>query len=359
MNIRKRRLGVFLGLLFVAPVAAQEPEQPVDPMRFSSKTVWSGASDLLMAQVRGTLEGIHPASLARRGRQPGLALEDGWQDAPIKQNLIIAVHGFYSNRDRAGAMLAGPSDAGFPVGRFEYASNQPIEESAKLLSQSLREIAEKQPERDITLLTHSLGGVVARAVVEDPELNPGNVTQLLMIAPPNHGSALASLGHEARPAAELEAPEEQVAVRLSQKLLQAAIGPAAEQLQLDSRFLCELNARSRNAEIHYAIFLGDKAPLPAGTAKMWSVAAEESDREWRWTRWVGDGVKRRLSDLAEIREGDGDGVVSLASGRLEGVTDVVVLHFHHNEPLWDTDDPAVEELYREVMERIDPATAAE
>src|SRR5690606_38174935 len=138
-------------------------------------------------------------------------------------------------------------------------------DSARLLSESLRKVASQQPDRKISLLTHSLGGVVARAVVEDPELDPGNVAQLIMIAPPNHGSGLPNLVQESRENVDADESEGLVELRLSQKLLSAGIGPAAKQLQLNSSFLSELNGRPSKPAVEYAIFLGDKAPLPAGT----------------------------------------------------------------------------------------------
>jgi hypothetical protein len=45
-------------------------------------------------------------------------------------------------------------------------------------------------------------------------------------------------------------------------------------------------------------------------------------------------------------------VVSVESGKLAGVDDVVLLPFHHNEPLWDPDEPAVEQLQGEILKRL-------
>jgi pimeloyl-ACP methyl ester carboxylesterase len=281
-----------------------------------------------------------------------LELEPGWEAAPVDRPLVIAVHGFYSNRDRAGALLKGAQDKGFPTGNFEYASDRPIEESAGLLAQNLKCIADKQPERRVALVTHSMGGVVARSVVENPELDPGNVTRLVMIAPPNHGSALAGLALRVRPTAEMDELEAQAATRWGRAAVLALVGPAAQQLQPGSPFLTELNARPRNPRVRYTIFLGTKAALPAKLADAAEKAVDETDQRWRWTRWLGEDFRERLSELPEVRNGLGDSVVSVESGRLEGVDDVVLLPFRHNEPLWDPDEPAVEQLSQEVMKRL-------
>ena len=41
------------------------------------------------------------------------------------------------------------------------------------------------------LVCHSMGSLVARACIEDPLYDPGNVERLIMIAPPTHGSLIA------------------------------------------------------------------------------------------------------------------------------------------------------------------------
>ena len=80
--------------------------------------------------------------------------------------------------------------------------------------------------------------------------------------------------------------------------------------------------------------------------------ADEADRRWRWTRFVGAAMRSRLASLTELQDGKGDGVVSVESGKLDGVEDVILLHFHHNEPLWDADDEAVKQLHEEVLKRL-------
>jgi pimeloyl-ACP methyl ester carboxylesterase len=338
------------GLLFVAPAAAQEGTAIPRLGRVLGKAALDEAAEAVLSGAKAKFQKLHPAIIARRGRDPGLELQEGWQAAPAEQPLVIAIHGFYANREREASLLSAADEAGFPMGRFEFASEKPIGEAARLLSASLREIAAKDPDRSVVLVTHSMGGVVARSVVENPELDSGNVKQLLMIAPPNHGTALATLGLAARPAAGIEELEGQAAVGLGRAAILSVVGPAAAELQPDSPYLRELNARPRNPKIRYTIFLGTKAPLSASGIEVAEVAAEEVDR--RWTRWVGKEFGKRLSELAEVRSGSGDGVVSVESGKLEGVNDVVLLPFHHNEPLWDPDEPAVEQLQREILSRL-------
>ncbi len=351
---RKTVFGLIVVIFAVAvPVPAQD-DTTVDRSKSVNaiRALQRGAGEFLLAQTRESFRRWHPGALARRGRTPELILEDNWQSAPKDRLLVIAVHGFYSNRDRVAALLTSAAEDGYPVGRFEYASEQPLEDTVRLLSDRLKQIKREQPERQVALVTHSLGGVVARSVIEDSALDPGNVVKLIMVAPPNHGSKLANLGLDVDPAPALDEPDERQAATWGRAALLAAIGPVTAQVRTDSEYLAALNARPRNPRVRYSIFLGTKAPLPRVGAEALKLGLSESDRKWRWTRWVGDRVKPQLFDLPEFQTGLGDGVVSVESGRLEGVEDVVLLPFHHAEPLWDEDEEAVQQLFREILARL-------
>ena len=72
---------------------------------------------------------------------------------------------------------------------FRYPNDQSLQKSARMLSRELKSLENKVDA--VQIVAHSMGGLVARAVIEDPQLDPGHVIQLIMIAPPNSGSQLA------------------------------------------------------------------------------------------------------------------------------------------------------------------------
>ena len=63
-------------------------------------------------------------------------------------------------------------------------------------------------------------------------------------------------------------------------------------------------------------------------------------------------AKDWLGDLGEVVRGKGDGAVALKRGRLEGVEDTAVLGFDHLHMLDDSDNPAVRELRKAILERL-------
>src|SRR5262249_38047214 len=125
----------------------------------------------------------------------GLRLEDGWQDAASHSTgrpLVVLVHGYNSTPERNAAVMAPIRAAGFPCGAYSYPNDWDLTDASERMSRQLKEFAATHPNQKIALVTHSMGGLVARACVENPALDPGDVVQLIMIAPPSQGTLLAN-----------------------------------------------------------------------------------------------------------------------------------------------------------------------
>ena len=67
---------------------------------------------------------------------------------------------------------------------------------------------------------------------------------------------------------------------------------------------------------------------------------------------MGSKIDAAVADLDEVVGGYGDGAVAVKRGRLAGVSDTVVLEFDHLSVLHHTDDPAVQQVYAEVLKRL-------
>jgi pimeloyl-ACP methyl ester carboxylesterase len=258
------------------------------------------------------------------------------------------VHGFNSNPARNAAVLVPVREAGYPTAAFAYPNDWELSESAALLSRQLREFAASNPDRRVALVTHSMGGLVARACIENSALDPGNVSRLVMIAPPSQGTLIAHLA---------------VATDLWEHWLGRStgggwarwrdsvvdgLGEAADDLVPGSPFLTTLNERPRHPDVRYAIFLGTGAAV--------------SENEMDWIRTAVDKSKGRmpgagrlnslLADMEEIVDGKGDGIVAVKRGRLDGVDDVVVLPFGHLSCTGVPDSDAVRKVQEELLARL-------
>jgi pimeloyl-ACP methyl ester carboxylesterase len=106
------------------------------------------------------------------------------------RDAVVVLHGLAANR-LIMVPLARRLAAGFgPVVNWGYSSLwSPIETHGRKLAELLREI-DQQGVRAIHLVAHSMGGIIARLALA--EFQPQRLGRIVMIAPPNRGSHVAS-----------------------------------------------------------------------------------------------------------------------------------------------------------------------
>jgi len=285
-------------------------------------------------------------------RHYGLRLDRGWQQTPVEHDLVVYLHGYNSTPQRSGALLKAVRAAGLPCASFAYPNDHALDASARLLAGELAEFAASNPQRKVSILAHSMGGLVARACVENPELDPGNVRRLVLIAPPNAGSEMAHLavgadlwehcvdGHDLRPWRQWKAS------------IVDGLGEAANDLKPGSHFLARLNRRGRNPRVRYTVLLGNGASVEPEEMETACRRIEKYTSRIPWVRGQGQRLSACLDDLDEIVAGRGDGVVAVKRGRLPGVVDTLVLNFDHLSVVGPPESTAVRWVHRIVIDRL-------
>ncbi len=288
----------------------------------------------------------------RNGETYGLSLTEGWHAVGADKPLVIVVHGFNSSPRQFNPLVLALQKDGFPSGTYSYPDDQPIADSARQLSADLKKLASEYPELRVSLLTHSMGGLVARAAVEDPELDPGNVKKLIMVAPPNHGTLLAHftfgldiLDHALPRSQRSEVSRFYAAVA-------DGFNEAAADLRPGSQFLHKLNGRPRNSSIRYSIFLGSGGRLTQQQLDSLREELKAAEQASAAAALFTPKLDAILADLDEVLVGKGDGVVAIKRGRLEGVDDTVELDFTHLGGLQKEEQLAGHELYEAVLTRL-------
>ena len=283
----------------------------------------------------------------------GLVFDDDWSDAPPEKNLVILIHGLQSDSGHIGGILEDVRELGHPCATFDYPNDQPIDESARLLAEELATVAEEHPERKLTLITHSMGGLVARAVIEDPKLDPGNAERLIMVAPPNHGSLLAQLAFGFDFWEYLGDHDKKLAERFF-AAIEDGLGEAPDDLRPDSLFLEQLNSRPRNPNVAYSILLGTDAPLSDESLVGLRHSLRKAGDRSRLVRFLGDKLDSYLEDLEEVVRGKGDGAVAVKRGRLQGVSDIELLEFDHLDFSGPHDSPGATLIREAVLKGLAP-----
>jgi hypothetical protein len=235
---------------------------------------------------------------------------------------------------------------------FGYPNDEPIVNAARRLSEALKSHATNYPKQPLILITNSMGGLVARAVVEDPDLDPGTVRQLIMIAPPNHGSMLAQAAHG------LDIWEHFLLASENDELSRCVasicdgLAEANRDLRPNSPFLQRLNARPRNKNVRYSILLGTDGLFAAERLQDISAAIDETSRRNKSIRFFRPLLNDFLADLDEVVRDQGDGVVAVKRGRLAGVDDTVLLPFRHPAAIGNQPRPLDPELREAILARL-------
>ena len=281
-----------------------------------------------------------------------LQLDDDWQTAAVDKPITVLIHGFNSTPTRNAGLLIPVREAHFPCATFAYPNDYLLPAAAEQLSKQLRELAHDYPSRRVALVCHSTGGLVARACLENPALDPGNVDRLIMIAPPSHGSQLARI------AVGTDLWEHWLSrtdgwpwTRVHDSIVDG-LGEAADELCPDSEFLKQLNARPRNQRVHYTIFLGTKSLVSDAELAWIHENVCEKLKQMPGVDGQAERFEALLADIDELVDGRGDGVVAVKRGRLDGVEDTVVLPFSHMAVGGKSQDKDLDAMYEAVVARL-------
>jgi len=184
---------------------------------------------------------------------------------------VILLHGYGRTPFSMRPLQARLEEAGFLVHNIGYPSmRRSPPELVKILDEQIKFCCSTSPR--VHFVTHSLGGILARAYLSENHLK--NMGRVVMLAPPNQGSELADIVN-------------------GSTLLRAILGPTVVQLGTEKNSL------------------PNRLPPP----------------------WYELGVIAGIDDINPIGSffvpDPSDGTVAVASTRLEGMRDFVTVHKSH------------------------------
>ncbi|MBK1830504.1 alpha/beta hydrolase [Verrucomicrobiaceae bacterium R5-34] len=200
-----------------------------------------------------------------------LRLPMPWHQPRIRQaegDTVILLHGLWRSMWAMDPMADFLHRQGYHTVNIPYPSfRKPLEE---IISQVHEVIAAQENGRPVHFVTHSLGGIVTRQLLA--ELPPKQPGRIVMLAPPNQGSEIIDWLDHLPP-------------------LKMTLGPAGAKLGrtvLDAPILPQ--------EIDSAVIMGQRSTIPL----------------FRW-----------------LLDEDNDGIVSVKSGKIEGLNEFHVLDTDH------------------------------
>ncbi len=204
------------------------------------------------------------------------------------QEVVIMLHGLWRSVRAMHPMAKHLSDHGYTTVNVPYSSFR--HDLDKLVSMVIEEIRPYIEEgRTVHFVTHSLGGVVVKRLLEMLELSQiEKIGRVVMLAPPHKGSEIVDW------------------LRSSPlRSMKGVLGPAGE-------FLSSAQMARHSEEfpsgVEAAVIMGEKSAIP---------------------------FFRKLLDASN------DGIVSVEKGRLFGIKEFKVVHADHT---FISSDPAVMQL---------------
>ena len=257
--------------------------------------------------------------------------EVGFEQPEAVLRVVVVLAGLHADEqmaiDFAHALHA---KTGIPACAFRYPNDAPIRESAEYLSLTLAKMARDFPRRKVYLVTHSMGGLVARAALERPEEAsvPTHVERLIQLCPPNHGTLMAEYGPLLEGFEHLDRLFHRQRTQSLFATIADGFNEAPGDLKPRSAFLEELNAAPRHPQVRYAILAGDAGFVDPSLLTLGGQLLEA----WLKPASSAGPVERRMREVMqspELQRGSGDGVVALTSAKLEGVEDFEILPIDH------------------------------
>ncbi|HYE18297.1 MAG TPA: alpha/beta fold hydrolase [Tepidisphaeraceae bacterium] len=314
-----------LALAAVAPVAEAGWRDVVSPAK-NWQRIKSGVSYCYNGVTGYCTKKVEKAKVDQR-KTWGIKYDGDVRTLDTTRLLTVLIHGLDSDNGLWFAMAGLLKTEGQQVAFFSYPNDGAVAASAAMLADDLTALRKSHPGLRVNVIGHSMGSLVARAYIEGDRY-AGEIDRFVAIAPPNAGSCWV------RGRFALEWHEHYKLWRDNKNwspvwMFTDGTGQAADDVKPGSKFLTDLNARPRRDGVRYTIVLGTQHACSRMTANATaSIGACLSESVW--------GVRNARSGLAKVethyrhKSGDGDGVVTLESGRLAGVTDVVLVPADHN-----------------------------
>ena len=299
-------------------------------MTFDERILAAGMRNEWLGRLKNL--GDRAAEAGRRRQSYGMHALASFRPNDPTRPTVCLIHGL--NSSSAGFVHVIPllEEAGYGIVVYDYPYNQKLGESCGIFVRDWAAFRRQAQDRlPWSIVGHSMGTLLARALIEDDATWRGDVSSLIMIAPVNQGSQLAKVQTIMQMSKGLKAINGKDATKAMLSLADG-LGQAAEDMLPGSAFLKALNRRPRRAGVAYHVLAGDRGFLTREEREQIEgrveLVTQNAGIFGRLTR----AATADLPDLLnELTDGTGDGCIAVERTRLDGVADHVVIHANHVE----------------------------
>lgn len=287
----------------------------------------------LRSQVRSTIKDTFPKQAEKYATTIGLfSYSKKQRGASVRKqhhSAVVLVHGLDDPGKVWQNLTPTLVNAGYAVWQLEYPNDQPVVESAELFFEELKKLRSEGIRR-ITIVAHSMGGLVSRELLTSDTIGYNSslqqkhvpqVDRLIMVGTPNHGSQMARLRVFSEIRDQLD------------RLLKGQVnglgfvldgaGEAKIDLLPGSLFLRKLNSRPHPDGVDMLVIAGITAPWSEIDISLWLSNIGKNIGGDRSTE-----LEKLGSFMKSMSNGLGDGLVTLESARLDGIPFLTVNGTH-------------------------------
>jgi len=229
-----------------------------------------------------------------------------------RRRSVLLLHGLEGTLAELRPLARASERAGQQTLFFDYPNDGPVARSGERLHQELTGLARRHPQLKLTIVAHSMGGLVVRHALENCRPSVTCVSDVFMLGTPHRGSALSEGQAWLELVFQSLAPDED-----DWSSLRDGLGEAAHDLQPGSRFLRGLDTRRRPPGVRYHTAAGRQGFLTPREL------AEFQQRLDARLKERGASLLERARLAGLLRQADalctgrGDGAVTVSSARLD------------------------------------------
>jgi pimeloyl-ACP methyl ester carboxylesterase len=233
------------------------------------------------------------------------------RDLQSGRRSVLLIHGVDASPHGLTNLRQAFQEWGIQVLVYDYPNDGPVADTGIRLREDLLQLHKKRPDLRLVIVSHSMGGLVARYVLEASGQAPPNITDVFMLGTPHAGSTLAG----AEPWLELLemlSPKPNSTDEPEWNRFLDGLGEAAEDLQPGSKLLANLREQSPPDKVRYFAAAGSAGVLKRDQQGVFAAKVEE---RLRGRQPPSDATQLLLRCIRaeELQEGKGDGMVTVAS----------------------------------------------